>query len=148
GAAWRIRPLRRQDPEIVAVVGRRTRTRSSPPVALSARARGERTERALRRVRGAVPVQPVSQPGSALDLLRIFQNSAAIVRLPIVLPLGIDVGQAGLDDAQFVLADAPVQDLVLPGAGVEIPLPFRPHDRDGHWPVVLAHEENGLVVAL
>jgi hypothetical protein len=52
------------------------------------------------------------------------------VRLAVVFPLSVSVGDAQLDRAALVVSDALAENRLLAGAGVERPLATRPDDRD------------------
>src|SRR5206468_7783677 len=114
-------------------------------VSLERRGGEERAERARVAAVRLVPVQAVSRPRVAHDLLRVGTRGA-VARPARVLPLRLDVCPAGLDRGQLVAADTAVQELVSPRDGVEPPSVGRALERDGERPVLLPEVRDDMAV--
>ena len=65
-----------------------------------------------------------------------------------IFVLRLNVSEAHLNGGKLIAADAPAQDLIEPGPGVEAPFLVLAHERDGERPVIVADDERRLVFAL
>src|SRR6266436_4255450 len=137
----RIRTLAREDPVVVAMIGRLS---SSSAVSLGPGLRHERSERARLLARLGVPVEAVPLARRAPQSLRVFADFALLALPGIVFALGIDVGEAHLDGVELVPADAAVEDLFAARRGVEAPARAVGHHGNGEGEIVRAHVEHDL----
>src|SRR5262249_20091335 len=134
--------LGREDSIVVAPVRYRSiRALGIPLASCSGHERSERTRRLtiFRR-----PVEAVALARRACELLRIVEHGIAVGIARVVLALGVDVREGRLDRIQLVLPDAPVDDLLLAGGGVEAPARTVRHERDREREVVTPGDEYDL----
>src|SRR5215471_3875702 len=91
------------------------------------------------------PGQPVLLLRAPDDALSVLGDGRAAARLGSVLLLGLHVTLADLDRVELVASDAPDQDLVLPGHGVEAPGSGALDERDRNRPVLRPHDDRRLL---
>ena len=103
-----------QDLEVVAVV-----RLGLVGVALLDRARDGFADRTVPRSVGVLPRQAVLLARRADDALGVLVDAGRVVLRERVFVLRLDVAAADLDGVELVAADAPIEDLLAPGAGVE-----------------------------
>src|SRR5579864_2820745 len=118
GATTSHRPLRRQNAEVVAVIGRRYVALFAVPFRMGFLYVG----RELRRWRlGCQPEKPVKFARRADQLARIFWYAILVAVLSSVVILSIDISLTGRDRIQFVRADPPREDFRFALRRIEIP---------------------------
>src|SRR5262245_26155597 len=136
-------PLAGQNLVVVAVIGHAL---VAGAITLRRRTGGKVAERALILAGLRRPVQAVLLARPADDALRV--DPVPGDSLLGIFVLCVDIGETGLDGAQFVAADAAKQDLLAPGGRVELPCPVLTHERNGKREVILPDDQDCLVVAL
>src|SRR5262249_38935696 len=138
GAIGSVGPLPREDPEEIAVIGRRAACLVAP-ISLGSRPRHQGAQRARRLIGLRLPEQTVALARRACEFLGVLQHAVAAVILFVVLPLRVDVRQGRLNRVQLVAADAPRKDFLAALARVESPLLAGLDDRNGKRPFVLSY---------
>ena len=147
-AAGRVLSLLGQNVEIVAVIGPRLWMRRTGPITGRPGARDERPQRAFLFAGFDGPIEPIALADLAHEVLRVFRRAAGPQVLGGIFALGRDVGAAHFDDAELVAADAPIENLILTGLGVEAPAGVLANERDWQGPLVCADDQDCLAVTV
>lgn len=122
--ARRTRSLLLEDVKIITV--ERTRTALARftflHIALFLRLGYQQAERALFLASGSRPIKAILPARRADHMLRVFgQLDAVRFRHGVVFSLRLRVGMADIDGKQFVVTDAPTEDLFAARLGVKTP---------------------------
>src|SRR5271167_209802 len=131
-AQRRCRALSLQKLEVVSVK-RLTALR----VAFFDRLRDRLTHRASPTAIRVLPGQAIMLSRRAGEALRILIDSGIIVNLRGVFLLCLHVSPANLDGVQFVGSNAPAENLIVAGLGIEVPLAPYLHDRNRQRPTLI-----------
>ncbi len=80
--------------------------------------------------------------------MRVLEHLVAVAVLARVFNLGVDVGAQELDGGEFMLADAPVDDLVHARVGIEAPAPLLLDERNREGPRLETEDEYREIVGV
>ena len=95
----------------------------------------------------ARPIKAVFLAGGADDALSIHPDALASILLGIFI-LGIDKGQTGLDRIELIPPDAAIENFETASFRIELPSGLVLRQRDREREVVIADDDDGLLVTL
>src|SRR6516164_9007036 len=105
-------------------------------------------DRAAQRAIRVSPGQSVVFARSADDVLCELVHLVALALLERVVVLGFHIAPADLDGVQLITADAPSQQLLATGCGVERPLTAVFRHRDRSRPILFPHDQDRVIRVL
>src|SRR5262249_46919327 len=137
-------PLRQQYSILVTVKRRRPGRCAQIAITLPLGGSEQRAERARRLSLLDLPEEPIFLAGAAPEFLRVLSDIVSVAIQGGVLALRVDDGSKRVDRGELVVANAAVQQLLLPELRIERPARVDLHQRKRERNVVAADEQDRL----